>query len=216
MVGQQQSERPVEESALAALRQLVPRRPLRYPEALRIAELQAARLLALARVEQAPVPTEFMLRLPRIEVVFADDSPVAGSAHWDGHDWIVVLNGRKRIAARRYSLAHELKHVIDHTTRGLLYRGMPRLSAVEQAERAADFFADCLLMPAAWVEAASADGCRTAAEYAQRFHVPVGAATRRLSHLGLAPERSRQIPLQLDGSTPEVSPLLPDALGAEA
>jgi len=54
-VGTDASTRPNQEgSALAELRELVPRRPLSYTKALRIAELQAQRLLALAGHENAP------------------------------------------------------------------------------------------------------------------------------------------------------------------
>jgi predicted transcriptional regulator len=202
-VGQQQSQRHGEPSALAALRALVPRRPLSYSEALRVAELQADLLLRLAKIKEPPVPTDIVSRLPRMQVVCVGDSPVAGSVHWDGHDWIVVVNSRQHEPRRRYSLAHEFKHVIDHTTRAFLYTGMPRMTAAEQAERAADYFAGCLLMPHRQLKAAATDGCRTAAEYASRFVVPTAAAEKRLAQLGLAPPRSRQVRLVLEDTRPE-------------
>jgi hypothetical protein len=187
-----------ERSTFGELRALVPRRPLSYPESLRIAELQARRLLALYGIKEAPVPTDFISELPRVEVVFANDSPVSGSVHWDGHDWIVVVNGREREPRRRFSLAHELKHVIDHTTRAFLYTGMPRMSAATQSERAADYFAACLLMPVAWLKQASADGCRSAAEFASRFGAPTRVADQRLHQVGLAPSLSDQTKLPLN------------------
>ena len=206
-----------ESSALSELRALVPRRPLRYTEALRIAELQAQRLLTLAGIADAPVPTDLFSRLPRIEVVFADDSPVSGSAHWDGHDWIIVVNAREREPRRRASLAHELKHVIDHTTHSFLYSGMPRMTAAEQAERAADYFAGCLLMPTNWLKQASADGCRTAEQFASRFGVSSRLADKRLHQVGLAPSLTDQVRLPLDDPRPGSDPLeLDPTIGAQA
>lgn len=204
----------LEGSALAELRELVPRRPLSYTKALRIAELQAQRLLALAGIEEAPVPTDLFSRLPRIEVVFANDSPVSGSAHWDGHDWIIVVNAREREPRRRFSLAHELKHVVDHTTRSFLYTGMPRITAAAQSERAADYFAGCLLMPTNWLKQASADGCRTAAEFGSRFGVPIRFADTRLHQVGLAPPLTQQVTLSLNDPRPENDPLEPDTAAA--
>ena len=204
------------EGALVQLRALVPRRPLRYAESLRIAELQAERLLMLAEIEEAPVPVDFIGQLPRIEVVFADDSPVAGSAHWDGHDWIIVINARKRATTRRYSLAHEFKHVVDHTTHSHLYTGMPRMTPAQQAEQAADFFAGCLLMPSDRLREAARDGLRTTAQFASRFGVPMKVAERRLHQVGLAPDKAQQIHLRLEDRSPG-STLDPDAtIGADA
>ena len=213
-MGQQQSQRHGEPSALAALRALVPRRPLHYGEALRVAELQADLLLRLARIKEPPVPIDIVSRLPRMHVVWAADSPVAGSVHWDGHDWIIVVNSRQHEPRRRYSLAHEFKHVIDHTTRAFLYTGMPRVTAADQAERAADYFAGCLLMPPRQLQEAAIHGCRTAAEYASRFVVPTAAAEKRLAQLGLAPPRSRQVALAFEDTRPKVE--LETAMGPEA
>jgi Zn-dependent peptidase ImmA (M78 family) len=48
---------------------------------------------------------------------------------------------------------HEYKHILDHPTRHLIVRsdGLP---ADDLAERTADFFAACVLMPRGWVKAA--------------------------------------------------------------
>jgi predicted transcriptional regulator len=203
-------------SVLAQLRHLVPRRPLRYSDAFRIAELQATRLLALARIPAPPVPYELIALLPHVEVVSAEDVPISGSAHWDGHRWLIVLNSRDSLVQQRYSLAHELKHVIDHTTRSFLYTGMPGMTAAEQAERAADYFAGCLLMPEAWLRDAWLAGCERRAQFGRRFGVPATAAEQRLSQIGLAPLPHHQVrPASIPGPEPAAS-LDPDApIGAE-
>jgi len=173
---------------LAALRDLVPRRPLRYAEALRIAEQQAELLLRLAGLKEPPVPIELITSLPRLQVV-AEDVPVSGSAHWDGKNWLIVLNMREHQPRRRFALAHEFKHIIDHTTRSFLYDAMPSMNPVEQAERAADYFAGCLLMPRRWLKKACATGEKTPQEVARLFGVPVPIAEARLTQCGLAPSK---------------------------
>lgn len=214
MEKQRQTGANGQSSALAQLRALVPRRQLLYSRSLQIAEQQATLLLRLAGVKEPPVSTSVISSLPRIKVIFDRGGPVAGSAHWDGHDWLLVVNARKHEPTRRLSLAHEFKHVIDHTTRGFLYTGMPRLTAAEQGERAADYFASCLLMPSPWVRRASGRGCRTTADFARRFHVPSGLAETRLSQLGLAPAQTRQLPLPLDNTNAPADDDLDIPIGA--
>lgn len=177
--------------------------------------MQADLLLRIASVTEAPVPAEIIFGLPRMQVVY-DDSPVSGSAHWDGRDWIVVVNQRQREPRRRVTLMHELKHIIDHTTRAFLYTGMARLSPIEQAEQAAEFFAGCLLMPSSQIRKAAAGDCRTAQDFARRFIVPVGFAARRLHQLGLAPDQSRQMLLLTEETWPSTQLDVDAALGAEA
>ena len=216
METQQQAGADAESSALAQLRALVPRHPLLYSHALQIAERQANLLLRLAHAKEPPVPSEIISSLPRIEVILDRGSPVAGSAHWDGRDWLLIVNSRKHEPTRRFSLAHEFKHVIDHSTRGFLYTGMPQMTAAEQGEGAADYFASCLLMPTAWLQRASTSGCRTTAEFARRFNVPHRVAATRLTQLGLAPEQTRQLPLPLDTINQQASLDHDAPIGAEA
>jgi Zn-dependent peptidase ImmA (M78 family) len=128
-----------------------------------------------------------MTLLPRLQIVNADNLPVAGSAHWNGRVWLIVLNSRDALVQQRWSLAHELKHVIDHTARAFLYTGTLGMSAPEQAERAADFFAGCLLMPEPWLRDALLAGCERRAQFGRRFGVPATAAEARLAQVGLAP-----------------------------
>ena len=53
------------ESVLATLRALVPPRRLTYTESLRIAELQANRLLEIFDIAGPRVPSELVTELPR-------------------------------------------------------------------------------------------------------------------------------------------------------
>jgi hypothetical protein len=53
------------------------------------------------------VPSELIMRLPRIEVVTDQQPLVSGSAHWSGQSWVIVLNARERRPRQRFALAHE-------------------------------------------------------------------------------------------------------------
>jgi IrrE N-terminal-like domain len=136
-----------ERAVLAMLRGLVPQRPLSPWETLRIAELQANRLLRHFEIDAVPVPEEIIGELPRIRVVREPGLPVSGGAHWDGRYWIITLDADEHPLRQRFSLAHEFKHVLDHTTKHFLYSDRSLHVANERAERVADYFAACLLMP---------------------------------------------------------------------
>src|SRR3954463_12742362 len=111
-----------EQSVLAMLRALVPQRPLTPSEALRIAELQANHPLRHFKVVTNAVPEQIVSELPRIRVVREDGLPVSGAAYWNGRYWIIALNRSEPTFRQRFSLMHEFKHVLDHTTKHFLYR----------------------------------------------------------------------------------------------
>ena len=180
-------------SVLAELRALVPKRPLRFPEALRLAEAQANRLIELADIGEPPFPHEFITGLPRIRVLMERRTPVSASTHWNGRHWVIVINGAEGPLRRRYSLAHELKHIIDHPHRFSLYRDHGHLSGRDQAEWAAEFFAACLLMPKAWIRLLWDDGCRTVESVADHLNVSVRAAENRLRQLGMPVHRMQTV-----------------------
>src|SRR3954447_8257728 len=100
-------------SVLASLRDLIPPRPLQFIEALRIAELQALRLLELTGVSDGPVPTEIVSELPRIEVLHRN-IPTSGLSYWDGQRWLIAVNRTEPATRQRFTLFHEFKHIIDH------------------------------------------------------------------------------------------------------
>jgi Zn-dependent peptidase ImmA (M78 family) len=186
---QQQHERG---SVLARLRVLVPYRRLQHSEALRLAELQANRLLELFGVEAERISTELVSELPRIEVRNLHGLPVSGSTHWENGRWIITINADENWNRRRFSLMHEFKHVLDHTTKERLYGDVDHdIDAAERFERAADYFAACLLMPKRSIKriwfASGQDLVRCAA----RLGVSTRALSVRLHHLGLAPTVDR-------------------------
>jgi IrrE N-terminal-like domain len=180
-----------ERNVLALLRGLMPRRPLdNLREAELIAELQANRLLELAGLPEPPVPDELIAGLPRIRVRRDVDLPASGSASWHSGYWLLTLNGSEPYTRQRFSLAHEVKHVLDH----------PHVQQLDAAgidrEHVADYFAACLLMPKRDVKRLWGQGVQQLSDLSRAFAVSPAAMSRRLRHLGLrpVPRRRRRSP----------------------
>jgi hypothetical protein len=174
-----------ERSALAILRSLAPRRQLSLHDAAFIGELQAYRLLELARLGEAPVSSDLILDLPRLQIHHDLDLPVSGTTHWLNGRWIITVNASEPLARQRFTLAHELKHVIDHRHRDVLYGALPGIPIDLQTERAADNFAACLLMPKRWVKKAWGEGHQRIGDLSELFDVSPQAMRVRLQNLGL-------------------------------
>jgi Zn-dependent peptidase ImmA (M78 family) len=180
-----------ERGVLAMLRALVPQRPLSPWETLRIAELQANRLLKHFQIDAVPVPEEIISELPRIRVVREPGLPVSGGAHWDGRFWIITLDADEHPLRQRFSLPHEFKHVLDHTTKHFLYPDRSLHTAHERAERGADYFAACLLMPKRIVKSLWFQGPQSTEHLVERLQVSPAAVRYRLDQLGLTERRTR-------------------------
>src|SRR5262249_25934594 len=91
----------------------------------------------------------------------------------------------------RFSLMHEFKHVLDHTTKQFLYHDRPFQSAEEQAERVADYFAGCLLMPKPVVKHLWFTGHQDIVRLAETMSVGTCALRFRLEQLGLVDRTER-------------------------
>lgn len=180
-----QPDRDQQRAMLGLLRAKAPARALSAREADRVAEWQANALLELAHLTSAPTPSRLIAELPRVQVLIDNDLPVSGSTHWWHGSWLILLNGREPRTRQRFSLAHEFKHVIDHRDRAALYRDRPGQPAALQAERAADSFAACLLMPRRWLVRAWSSGVQQLDDLAALFAVSPQAMSRRLDTLGL-------------------------------
>lgn len=179
-------------SVLHTMRALVPERRLTFSESLRIAELQANRLLELFAIAGPTVPSELVTELPRIELRLSHDLPVSGSTHWESGRWVITLNADEPYARRRFSLMHEMKHVLDHTTKRYLYgETLSDDRAAEHAERAADHFAACLLMPKRWLKSRWFESGQRLVPFARLLEVSPRALSVRLWHLGIGLETPR-------------------------
>ena len=126
-------------SVLANLRTLGASRQLSRQDARMVAERQANKLLQLLDAHDGITETH-IANLPRIRIE-REDLPTSGLSYWNGVEWIIVLNASESPERQRFSLLHEYKHIIDHGKQGLLY------AREQDAERTADYFAGCALMP---------------------------------------------------------------------
>lgn len=182
---------PDERSVLALLRGLIPHRNLTPSEAYRLAELQANRLLKHFDVQTIAAPNEIVTELPRIRIERERGLGVSGAAHWNGRYWVITVSSDEHPLRQRFSLFHEFKHILDHTTKDYLYRDRSGISAHEQAERVADYFAACLLMPKRVVKRLWGEQHQDVFELAEMLQVSRAALRYRLDQLGLT-ERPRR------------------------
>ena len=183
-------------SVLAALRRLIPLRTIEFTEALRIAELQASRLLELTGGDPAALD-QAIAGLPRIRIRYRQ-MPTSGLSYWDGQVWIVNLNQTEPVTRQRFTLLHEYKHIIDHGYTDRLFPGSRDGSAALQAEQVADYFAGCALMPKRLLKEAWGRGIQRADDLATMFDVSTRAIEVRLSQIGLTAPAERCSPTPVD------------------
>lgn len=170
---------------ITKLRDMVPLRPLRYLEALRLAEMQAERFLELIGLTEPSVPERVITELPRLLVTRLSPFPSSGASQWSNGRWLVVINAAEPATRQRFSLAHELKHIIDHRFVRLMYLYFPETERHDMTEQICDYFAGCLLMPRPWVKRAYDSGTQDLPRLAQVFGVSQAAMAVRLSQIGL-------------------------------
>lgn len=150
-------------SVLAEVRDLVPHRPLSPGEARSVLERQASRLLTLMDIPGPPVPMEELLAgLPRIAVKRWDNLPTSGRTQWDGGQWVLLVAADEPAVRQRFSLAHELAHVVLHPVSDIALPDHGKTTAEARLETSCEYFAACLLMPRLWMKRAYLrDGYRT-------------------------------------------------------
>lgn len=176
---------------IAQLRDFVPIRPLSRQEAFRIAELQALRFLELTGHHDGPLPESLITELPKLQVERVSPLPVSGATQWSAGRWLVLLNGSEPLTRQRFSLAHELKHILDHRFIGDLYQGIPKDERAAWIEQVCDYFAGCLLMPRPALKRAYVSGDQNLASLARRFGVSQAAMQVRLNQTGIAAPQPR-------------------------
>jgi len=176
---------------ITAARDCMPLRPLSRTESLRIAELQAQRVLDAAGVTAPSLPERAITEIPKLLVRRVSPFPASGATQWSAGSWMVILNGSEPLARQRFSLCHELKHIIDHRYAGLIYSRLPSQGRPASIEQICDYFAACLLMPRTWVKNAWASGDQDIAGLAQRFGVSAAAMKVRLQQVGLLAPTAR-------------------------
>lgn len=170
---------------LATLRNLMPNRPLRHVESLRIAELQAARLLSMTGITDAPVPDSVITHVPKIQLKRMPVPGVSGATDWSKGTWVIVINGNEPIVRQRFTLAHEFKHILDYRYIDIAYPATQALSHRQRTEIVCDYFAGCLLVPQPWLKKAWGSGVQQLPALARMFDVSQAAIQTRLLQTGL-------------------------------
>lgn len=173
-------------TVIAECRRLCPHRALAPWEARTIAERQAHRFHALMGISEPPFPEEAIVSLPRLEVRYIDSPSLSGAISWRRGTWRMLINGNESRGRQAFSRAHELKHILDHPLAETIYQPSRFGSAEHAAERAADYFAACLLMPKSWLKRCFYDEAfRDPRVLARRFGVSASAMRYRFDQLGL-------------------------------
>src|SRR5690242_8599205 len=108
-------------SIITRLRDLTPLRRVSRYEALRLAEAQAERLLRLSGVAEPPVAEDVIRALPGIQIERVVPTKAQAAAQWSHGRWLIILNGAHSRGRQRFSLAHELKHILDQPFETILY-----------------------------------------------------------------------------------------------
>lgn len=184
---------------VAQLRNPVPLRPLTMGDAYTIAERQATTALRLAGITSPHVSLHWILNLPRTEVRLEPRhamNRLSGSTTFRNGRYLIVVNKNDAHARRRFTLAHEWKHLLDHTISDVIYRHLGSGNAQQRerkVERIADHFAACLLMPRTWVKNAWTSGIQDIPALAGLFLVSEDAIRIRLNYLGLLDADERPI-----------------------
>jgi Zn-dependent peptidase ImmA (M78 family) len=184
------------------VRALTPSYPLADFQAKGIAERQATKLLERFAIDKAPVDVSLIAELPRVEVVMrttaelrdADGHNLSGRSEWKHGRWQIAVNKEDSTTRRRFTLAHEFKHVLDHPYMRVLYADRWGRIDEERVEDTCDYFAACLLMPRPWVKYAWTTVTQDQTKLAAYFRVSPRAMARRLADLKLTEPTTRRKP----------------------
>ncbi|MFI6291949.1 ImmA/IrrE family metallo-endopeptidase [Nonomuraea sp. NPDC050790] len=178
-------------SVIADLRALMPSRPLENHEAEGVAERQAKRFLEIFEITDPGVDVGLIAELPRIRVRVAPSLPESGLTYWDRGVWVIGVNRDDSRTRRRFTLAHEFKHILDHPFIDRIYGDTSGKPSDKRAELLCDHFAACLLMPRPWVKRLWTQETQDVRVLAATFNVSPAAMSLRLQHLGLVEQHRR-------------------------
>ncbi len=182
-------------SLVSGLRALMPRRSIQVHEAYRVAELQAARVRMHFGDSSPFFDTAAFSKLPRITVMEDSKLQASGVTEWSAGSWQISIRSDEAEVRQRFTLAHEMKHVLDAPQLASAYKEVrSRSDANRQMEAICDYFAACLLMPKRWVKRLWGEGVHDLAALANAFDVSQVAMRRRLEEIGLIERRQRIAP----------------------
>lgn len=155
-------------------------------------------VIAASSVTATPVPVERVARRLGVQVRYAPfDGEISGMSYIKDGVSIIGVNNLHHPHRQRFTLAHELGHVLLHTDelerqvhldRGSLYRDSLSSTGTNARERAANAFASELLMPSVLLEQAidprmDLEDDDAVGRLARKFRVSVAAMHFRLNRL---------------------------------
>jgi Zn-dependent peptidase ImmA (M78 family) len=166
-----------------------------------MARRKARELLAAAKIKEAPVPVERLARLVGARIHYEPfDGQVSGMVHRrPDRVAIIGVNSTHSIVRQRFTIAHELGHLILHKDENLHvdekspigFRNEESSRATKDTEIEANQFAAELLMPVDLLAKEikslpdDMDAEDAVSELANRFQVSEQAMTLRLTRLGV-------------------------------
>src|SRR6266487_5508709 len=115
---------------ITQLRRLTPKRALTYGESLTVAKLQARTARTLLGMTSPALSLEWALSLPRVDVQLlpahevteiAKDNVSGFTTKTKHGNYLICVNKNTSHTHRRFTLAHELKHLIDYPYATLLH-----------------------------------------------------------------------------------------------
>lgn len=180
-------------------RDIMPRTAVTLSRAYDVAEAQAARLVQLLGFDAPHVTFDTLLDLPNIEVRIEPKyrmNHCAGISRFSKGRWQILVDGNDVHGRRRYTFAHEIKHVLDHGLDQIAYAELgygDEEQRRKHVEAICQHFAACFLMPRDWVIAWWTRGFQDVYNLAALFQVSITAMDIRLRKLGLSPQPPRDV-----------------------
>lgn len=179
---------------LEQLRQLAPKRPLTYGESLQVARLQANRLRQWTEADNPDINLVWLTNQRAVPVQFVPSHKLNEESGLTT-DLItgqleMYINDNEPHLRQRFSLLHELKHVIDFYDADILHAKLGRGNEDVKGrmiEWTCDEFAGNVLMPTVLVKRLWFK-VQDVPTMANLFHVSVEAMATRLEKLGLLGE----------------------------
>jgi len=197
---------------LRELRTLVPHRALSIGESHVLAEKQANYALQLTGQNGPDVNLGWILELPRVEVQLAPRfkmDGLCGFTTFSRGRYVIMVNKNESHTERRFTLAHEAKHLLDYTAAPVIHRTLGYGDVNRQTQQVEDIcehFAACLLMPRTWLKRAWASGVQDVPALAGLFNVSEEAMEKRLRFLGYIDDDPRPLRAYFR-ALPSVEPL---------
>lgn len=190
---------------ISQLRKLTPKRALTYGESLTIAKLQARTARRLLGATSPALVLDWVLQLPGVDVQLLPAHEIAEIATEEtsgfttkkaNGEYLIAVNKNRSHTHRRWTLAHELKHLIDYPYARVLHSKLghgDEDTQARQIERICDHFAAHLLVPTMLLKQAWARGIQDVQALAGLFNVSSEAMHIRLINEGFLDDGMRPV-----------------------